>query len=166
MSRNTYPPIRIGPDGKRLCRGCGGPIPKGRFTWCSVACYELYEPDHIYARVWARDGGRCQMCGRDVNAWAKEWREIRRFWMDAFFEQVEREHRRLERMEPHEHSKKFTRLYGPEPHGELDHIVPYSEGGATVDENLRLLCDTCHKKRTREWHRLKAAERRGQLVLL
>jgi 5-methylcytosine-specific restriction endonuclease McrA len=31
---------------------------------------------------------------------------------------------------------------------EYDHIVPFSEGGLTVLENMRTLCRPCHKART------------------
>ena len=44
--------------------------------------------------------------------------------------------------------------------GEIDHIVPRSEGGRSVDENLQLLCcarekgsDSCHSAKTCEEHK-------------
>lgn len=36
---------------------------------------------------------------------------------------------------------------------ELDHIVPWSRGGRTVDENLRPLCVPCHQSRGVLWDR-------------
>jgi 5-methylcytosine-specific restriction endonuclease McrA len=39
---------------------------------------------------------------------------------------------------------------------EYDHIVPFSEGGLTVLENMRTLCRQCHKKRTAAWRRERA----------
>jgi 5-methylcytosine-specific restriction endonuclease McrA len=39
------------------------------------------------------------------------------------------------------------------PRVNYDHIIPFSEGGMTVLENIRTLCEECHKKRTREWHK-------------
>ena len=36
---------------------------------------------------------------------------------------------------------------------EYDHIVPFSEGGLTVLENMRSLCSDCHKQRTKKWHK-------------
>lgn len=43
-------------------------------------------------------------------------------------------------------------LKRPPPKAEYDHIIPFSEGGLTILENIRTLCSPCHKKRTREWH--------------
>lgn len=31
-----------------------------------------------------------------------------------------------------------------------DHIEPLSQGGADTDDNIRCLCDPCHKRRTEE----------------
>jgi len=31
-----------------------------------------------------------------------------------------------------------------------DHIVPLSRGGSDTDENIRCLCDECHRLRTAE----------------
>lgn len=39
------------------------------------------------------------------------------------------------------------------PKGQIDHVIPFSEGGLTVLENLRTLCIDCHKDRTRKWHK-------------
>lgn len=33
---------------------------------------------------------------------------------------------------------------------EIDHIVPLADGGTDDDENVRSLCKSCHKSRTRE----------------
>lgn len=38
---------------------------------------------------------------------------------------------------------------------QADHIIPHSEGGEFVLENLRTLCVPCHKERTKQWHRAK-----------
>lgn len=42
---------------------------------------------------------------------------------------------------------------------EYDHIIPFSEGGLTVLENMRTLCSPCHNQRTREWKKAKRAEK-------
>jgi hypothetical protein len=34
---------------------------------------------------------------------------------------------------------------------EIDHILPWSQGGRTVDENLRPLCVPCHRSRGVTW---------------
>jgi len=48
---------------------------------------------------------------------------------------------------------------------DYDHIVPFSEGGLTVLENMRTLCRPCHKARTKAWHAERAAARRPQRSL-
>lgn len=49
---------------------------------------------------------------------------------------------------------------------EYDHIVPFSEGGLTVLENIRTLCHDCHVRVTSDWRWRKANERKKQLVLI
>ena len=40
---------------------------------------------------------------------------------------------------------------------EADHIIPIADGGAEFEkENVRTLCEPCHKHITAEWHRRKA----------
>jgi hypothetical protein len=36
---------------------------------------------------------------------------------------------------------------------QMDHIMPFSEGGLTVIENVQTLCVLCHKKKTKLWHK-------------
>jgi predicted nucleic acid-binding Zn ribbon protein len=38
-------------DGTYGCRGCGKDIPKGRESWCSSECYNLYEPSRVINAV-------------------------------------------------------------------------------------------------------------------
>jgi 5-methylcytosine-specific restriction endonuclease McrA len=117
-------------DGKIVCRGCGGEIPKGRRTWCSRECNRKFDPFWVREAVWERDAGKCQKCSlqlRKKAPWSQDWQEygkLRAAW----------------------------RKVRPE----YDHIVPFSEGGATVLENMRLLCRVCHVKVTAEWRRKKA----------
>jgi len=40
------------------------------------------------------------------------------------------------------------------PYHQIDHVVPWSQGGETVMENLRPICGPCHTKKS-------AAERRA-----
>lgn len=42
----------------------------------------------------------------------------------------------------------FPRLIRQHAH-EIDHIIPFSQGGATEPENLWLLCIKCHQQRTK-----------------
>lgn len=68
VTRRELPPIpkRLMPNGRRPCRGCGGEIPKGRFTWCGNECRDKhYMGLSAFARrrVWERDKGICALCG-------------------------------------------------------------------------------------------------------
>jgi Restriction endonuclease len=135
--RGRYPKFRKSEDGKKLCRGCGADVPKGRQSWCSTACYTKYEPASVKHQVRQRDKGICQMC----NVKTRDHPSIRKWEVsDA------------------------ERLAAPK--AEYDHIVPFSEGGLTVLENMRTLCNPCHKKRTAEWRKLRkrARELIGQLT--
>ena len=44
---------------------------------------------------------------------------------------------------------------------EMDHIVPYSEGGLTVLENVRTLCVICHRERSGKQAKERAARKRA-----
>lgn len=105
-----YPIQQPREDGKPSCRGCGAAIPKRRRTWCSNACFHLYEPSRVLAACHQRDKGICCQCGR----------------------------------KPRRKGRKSQINY--------DHIIPFSEGGLTVVENIRTLCSACHKAITKEWH--------------
>lgn len=72
--RGAIAPHRAGrgQTGRRLCAWCETEVPKGRHSWCSDKCVNLYR------RVWTwqavaryvleRDGGRCTRCACDVSA--------------------------------------------------------------------------------------------------
>jgi len=134
VSKSRYPPITYDADGNGLCRGCQGPIPKNRQTWCSAKCYKKYEPRSVRIFVYKRDEHKCQLCQVDIE-WliAEWWRELRE-WKKSD--------------DPNK-----PRSFRDKPRAEFDHIIPYSEEGLTVAENMRTLCQGCHKKRTKEWHK-------------
>lgn len=124
--RSRYPKLNRDANGKAVCRGCQGAVPKGRQTWCSNACYDRY--GHVWGiklKCWQRDKGLCQMCHRNVVDMAVESRRYT----------SPRQHYRL---------------------AEYDHIVPHSEGGLFVLENLRTLCHACHVKRTTQWRKTRS----------
>lgn len=58
------PPYR-GEAGR--CSLCGVPIPRGRFTWCSALCVEVWNlasrRDHAVAHIAKIDGSACAVCG-------------------------------------------------------------------------------------------------------
>lgn len=140
---------------KGFCRGCRGPLKeKYRRTWCSGACKEKYDPYLVKLAVIKRDNHVCQLCGLDIGKAMKEWREMQRPL--AFNDEYWKWHRSHRRDRPSE---------------EYDHIIPFSEGGLTVLENMRTLCRPCHRKVTAEWRRAKALARKAashpaQLILI
>ena len=125
---------------KGTCRGCHGPVTAPRRTWCSDECKKRYDPYWVKRAVVERDRHICQMCGKDIAAEMLAWRRAR-----------------PANIYPFEAWRAWSRAWRrAQPREEYDHIVPFSEGGATVVENMRTLCKDCHKKRTAEWRAEKA----------
>lgn len=109
---------------KGLCRGCHGPVPKGRRTWCSLECDRKFNPQEVRHACWKRDKA-CQICLVPIPTFRLRYRT----WQEE-------------------------KLGIPKPiKWQMDHIVPFSEGGLTVLENVRCLCEACHKLRTKQWHK-------------
>lgn len=133
--RSRFPIRHKRADGTFGCRGCGGDIPKGRRTWCSSACIEKHEPRAVLEAVRKRDKGVCQKCSFDIKAARNEWNALRpsRNWW----------------------TPEYSAWLREEPKEEYDHIIPFSEGGLTVLENMRTLCHNCHVQVTTEWRRSK-----------
>lgn len=127
---------------KGICRGCRGPITeKGRLTWCSRPCKEKFDPFYVKQKVWARDGGKCVMCKCDL-------------YRHGYYS-------------PHNPGETYSdwqkRLSNRKKQSpEYDHIIPHSEGGLFVLENIRLLCHVCHVAVTTEWRRAKSKLRKSQ----
>ena len=78
-----------------------------------------------------RDADICAFCGLNMKAAHDQWRA-------AFYSF---------------RGQREWAAANPKPRPNYDHIIPFSEGGMTVLENMRTLCEPCHKKRTREWHK-------------
>ena len=132
--RNRFPIRQRREDGTLGCRGCGAAIPKGRKTWCSKACVDRYDPFRVLVAVRKRDGDVCQLCGLDC-------RKAKAHWL---------------RQKPSHYTRDTTwdewRWKKP-PAAEYDHILPFSEGGLTVLENMRTLCAHCHRAVTAAWRK-------------
>lgn len=137
--RGRFPIQQKRADGTLGCCGCGSAIPKGRRSWCSRECYERFEPSRVIAAAKMRDQEVCCVCGHDYKAARAEWTK--------------------QCYEAGIHSKScLAKMKFPYPHKiEYDHITPFSEGGLTVVENIRSLCEKCHKDRTRHWHSQRSA---------
>lgn len=132
--RDRFPIQQRRVDGTWGCRGCGEIIPKGRQTWCSAACSKKYHPTEVRWAVKRRDKDICCQCGFDCAKARRDWEN-------------ERWHTKL----PPDFNYSDWLSRKPPP-AEYDHIIPFSEGGLTVLENMRTLCWPCHKKRTKLWH--------------
>jgi 5-methylcytosine-specific restriction endonuclease McrA len=179
-SRDRYPQLKKDADGKRLCRGCGLPVPKGRQSWCSNLCFNTRCPQMVRRAVWERDKGICAICGVNVEAVRQKcsWRNIYQGKPPHQYDQRFRpnginspfDHARWERALAtfNRHQIQWTKaaqkrldkmfsLGWPRDNcrdwWEADHIIPHSEGGEYVLENMRTLCIPCHKARTKAWHK-------------
>jgi len=124
---------------KGMCKGCHEPITvKRRTSWCSDECKKRYDPYWVKRAVIARDKHICQMCGKDIAKTEREWRNGRPAGTTHFYD------------------ADFQTWRMARPKEEYDHIIPFSEGGKTVLENMRTLCHECHLKRTAEWRKSRA----------
>lgn len=145
MARSRFPERKKREDGTWGCRGCGGDIPKGRRTWCSGECVEKHDPVRVNHHAFKRDGGKCVLCRIDFVAVNK---------LQSKYEWECRAQRGIT-------WEWITNSWAPYPKPEYDHIVPHSEGGPHVLENIRTLCGGCHRQVTADWRRKKAAERKA-----
>lgn len=162
--RDRYPKI---PE-KGCCRGCGQPVGKGRQTWCSDKCYKEKCPALVLRRVYHRDKGVCAICAADTHSLRTAYLEaVRQIKVDYF--QFNHDYKAYN--EAKAEALAAIRPAGFPPHlhwSEIDHIIPFSEGGETIESNLRTLCYPCHKKRTAEWRksRSQAAQKEKEPSLI
>lgn len=134
MSRARYPKLIYGPDGKPLCRGCGGAVPAHRQTWCSSECYHKHCPQAVVSQVKKRDKEICQKCGYN-------YLQAYEFWFKS---------------QPKFSNPGYLNWKNSEPDApEYHHIVPFSEGGKHTLENMTTLCHKCHAEVTKLWRRSK-----------
>lgn len=143
MASNDHKPVysksrfpkQIAPG---TCRGCHQPVTaKRRKTWCSDACKKKYDPYWVKRAVIERDKHICQICGLDIRAAYVAWRKARP--ATGYF------------MQP-----AWREWFKGKVKEEYDHIIPFCEGGATVVENMRTLCQKCHRERTAQWRKERA----------
>jgi hypothetical protein len=173
MSRSRYPEFEKGPDGVALCRGCRKPAPPRRQTWCSNECYEMRCPACVRYHTHQRDKGICSACGVNTERMARRYDRALKYpgvshWdytVKYVFDRVRydvacairKRHQaqisiacknRVAAMNAAGWPRHICRDWW-----EMDHIIPHSEGGPMLLENMRTLCYPCHKRRTKKWHR-------------
>lgn len=138
--KSRFPKRQRREDGTYGCRGCGSDIPKGRKSWCSKKCYNTFEPSRVIHAVKLRDKGICQMCSFDIETALKAWQH--RYW-----------ERSRQSGQDYATWPEWKSANPKPPKANYDHIIPFSEGGMTILENMRTLCEPCHKERTKKWHK-------------
>lgn len=177
-------------EGRYLCRcGCGKHPPKGRRYWFSDACVELYrsinDPGYIRRKLLERDKGVCAGCGLDtLKFWRLKVTPIkrqhsrtpdryeRRFREGGQFieERYERVRNIWSRWRERWKAAMQARIIRLKASGwnlsrdtsfDCDHIIPVAEGGGQCDlANYQSLCHPCHRRKTTEQAKRKAAARR------
>lgn len=165
---NRFPIQQRRPDGSLGCRGCGGAIPKGRQTWCSKQCCDTYHPAMVIGAARRRDKEICSQCGYDAASATRQW-WTERAEIDKLFKSGWTPEWKPGDPQP-DNSEYYRRFQEWQEKGrprkiEYDHIIPFSEGGLTILENIRSLCEVCHKERTKLWHRERKQDATMQLPL-
>jgi 5-methylcytosine-specific restriction endonuclease McrA len=131
--------------GEPICRWCHGPVKPPRRTFCGDPCVHEWRlrssPSYVRREVKKRDKGICRLCGFNVRAAERAWRQAK----------------------PPGTDRKARKAWrAARPRWEADHIVPVADGGGECGlDNYRLLCRTCHLAVTGEWRRRRHAERRA-----
>jgi predicted nucleic acid-binding Zn ribbon protein len=154
--KKRFPVQQKRADGTWGCRGCGKAIPKGRQTWCSNQCSKTFNPGEVLFAAKQRDKEICCECGYDAAAAVRKWwsekSEISALYVYDPLRQLRPGESEPDNSEYWRRMKEWQRQERPRKI-EYDHIIPFSEGGLTVLENIRSLCSICHKRRTRQWHK-------------
>jgi 5-methylcytosine-specific restriction protein A len=142
------------PEGKPLCRECGGPVRAPRRTLCSEKCVEALRirtsPSAARESVFERDLGVCSRCGTNTQ---KLRERLRRFRRRRPRPEVVAEAREIARgfeiaveVLDSRPIVRFRRSFW-----EADHVLPVVEGGGGCGlDNLRTLCIPCHRAATAE----------------
>ena len=148
-------PVQRDDAGKRLCRWCQEPVPKGRRSYCSNQCQIEVDvrtsASAARRHVFERDKGVCAECSVDTEL-------LRRVLGYAGLSMANAESYGKRRLYPHFrlHYKPpelyaFAKLLNFQLSGHLweaDHIVELSDGGDGGLDNLQTLCLSCHKRKT------------------
>jgi len=96
-----------------------------------------YDPDEVGCKIW---GHACPVFL--VQSGATETKEGRRESRSVPREIM------LKVVRRDNHVCQLCHLYVPDNAVEFDHIIPFSRGGPTTLENIRLLCVACNRKKS------------------
>lgn len=161
-------PKRFGPDGKALCRYCGGPLGKGRRSWCGDKCVEEFmvrsSAGFARSKLLERDHGVCAVCGTDTERlaqmlrWARYGLRMMRCEAYAWYGPT----RHAWALKTLEHRWPWLkRVRGRVSLWDADHIHPVVLGGGQSGlDNLRTLCIGCHKAETKALAGRRAKDRK------
>ncbi len=130
--------LKVGPNGRALCRWCELEVPPRRLTFCSEWCVHEWklrtDPSYLRDQVLARDHGVCALCRIDAERALLELKKARGTQRLALLIRWGLKSMQQRRS-----------LW------DADHIVPVCEGGGECDlANLRTLCLLCHRRVTQE----------------
>lgn len=134
---------------KKLCRWCGEDVnqysPRRR-TFCSDECVHEYKlrSSSSYVRLYIakRDKYKCQICGLYCRGFLKKMKEFVGLLFGAKKREKEEEWFNSHGLEWVNTNRRST-FY------DIDHIIPVVKGGGqSGEDNLRLVCLSCHRKET------------------
>jgi 5-methylcytosine-specific restriction enzyme A len=135
---------RVNAEGRKLCKVCQQPVPKGRREWCGDGCvtrYFEFSGTFLRQAVFKRDKGICALCGTDA--------KLTKVVMRVVCKKLGWGHHSIGRELFHQYLNEWLGVAGYRANlWDVDHIVPFSKGGTHKLSNLRTLCCKCHKRET------------------
>lgn len=149
---------------EKLCRWCGLDVhrlsPKRR-TFCSDECVHEFNirssSSYIRTYIAKRDKYICQICGLDCKGFVRKlWRyinehiqELQQNAVYAGFNNYRHAKKALEVEFFELNHMPWVNTHGRSTFYDIDHIHEVIKGGGQCgEENLRLLCLSCHRKET------------------
>ena len=145
----------------KLCRWCGLDVKRfssRRSSFCSDECVHEFRlrSDASYVRhyIAKRDKFICQLCGLECRGFVRRLRRYvqgRRLELPfaGSNELYAKQRRELEEEYFNSLGMEYVNTNSRSTFYDIDHIIPVIEGGHQCgEENLRLLCLSCHRKET------------------
>lgn len=161
--------LQKGENGRNLCRFCQKEVPKGRITMCSEECAHEYgircNPSYARRQVLSRDKGVCVLCGYDCVKLEKRIKKlINKISHETYYDRHTKTYKRrrpLWRQRVVDFANKHPTLFIIGRYSQvsdktlwaMDHMLPVVLGGGECGlDNLRTLCNRCHKEETKKLH--------------